>query len=917
MSSHFSYKQLALVISLSMAGSINAQAATTDSLSLLPVITSATSSTVDTLNSEPSAKGETDKSTAKSAKKSDKTATKESKEDEDDKDDKDDKKKESSFADLIEDMDIDEGYIDIYRDAETGKGLVVIDEAMLNTPVLYFAATVNGVTEAGHFEGAYRSEKIIEFRRHFNKIDVVAINDDFYLDPNNAISKSKDANVSEAILITTDIKKNTEGKIVVDLDALFTNEAIHRVAPMPSRDPKREKNRFKPGKLSKDKTRISTINNFPQNTHVVVDYVYENATPKNYGSNAVTDARYTTISLQHALVKLPDNDYLPRKDDARVGFFSTFKDDLTSASTTPFKDSINRWHLVKQDPSAAISDPVEPIVWWIENTTPLEWRETITNAALAWNSSFEQAGFSNAVVVKQQPDDADWTADDVRYNVLRWTSSPNPPFGGYGPSLVNPLNGQIIAADIMLEYSFLSGRWLAGQILSNGFSDVDQATAYFDEQIEHRSAEQGMHCSLGHAINEGVLLSQALGYGELGDINEEELLRQSMHYLILHEIGHTLGLNHNMRASQLHDHKAAHDISVTKGILAGSVMDYPAVNYAPVGMQQGDFYSDKPGPYDDWAITYGYSQADNDPIAEAARLEALLQRSSEAELAFGNDADDMRSPGKAIDPRVNIFDMSSNAVGYAQDRFALVQDAAKNIKSALLVDGKSHNDLVAAANILLNEMSRQAAVVSRYIGGVYVERNVVGQANYVQPFTPAPKAMQTAAMQTLQEHVFAPDVLDNMEPLLAFLQNQRRGFSHYSRTEDPKPHAFLIRMQKRVFDHVLHPNVLARITDSTKYGNTYPIETMLRDLTNAVFAADIKKDVNSYRRHLQVEYVERLINISGLEKASKYDRIAQATALFELVHIQELADSRRGDQATKVHKFYLNDRINRARHKSK
>ena len=128
---------------------------------------------------------------------------------------------------------------------------------------------------------------------------------------------------------------------------------------------------------------------------------------------------------------------------------------MTSASVTPYRDVINRWHLVKKNSEAELSEPVEPIVWWMENTTPENIRDLIRTAALKWNEAFEKAGFKNALQIELQPDDSDWDAGDIRYNVLRWTSSPQPPFGGYGPSLANPRTGQIIAADIMLELSLI------------------------------------------------------------------------------------------------------------------------------------------------------------------------------------------------------------------------------------------------------------------------------------------------------------------------------------------------------------------------------------------------------------------------------------------------------------------------------
>ena len=150
---------------------------------------------------------------------------------------------------------------------------------------------------------------------------------------------------------------------------------------------------------------------------------------------------------------MPDNDFEPRLADQRVGYFSERITDLTSVDLTPYNDLINKWDLQKKNPEEALSEPVKPITFWLENSTPKELIPYIKEGVLAWNAAFEKAGFKNAVAVKVQPDDADWDAGDIRYNVLRWTSSPNPPFGGYGPSFTNPRTGEIIGADICLLYT--------------------------------------------------------------------------------------------------------------------------------------------------------------------------------------------------------------------------------------------------------------------------------------------------------------------------------------------------------------------------------------------------------------------------------------------------------------------------------
>src|SRR5687768_10798362 len=150
----------------------------------------------------------------------------------------------------------------------------------------------------------------------------------------------------------------------------------------------------------------------------------------------------------------------------------------------------------KKDPTAAVSEPVTPITWWIENTTPHELREPIRQAVLEWNKPFEAAGFRNAVVVNVQPDDADWDAGDIRYNVLRWTSSPNPPFGGYGPSFINPRTGEILGADVMLEYVFITNR-LRQERLFNvaGLFAIDA------EDTGETRAINTLICSAGHYLH--------------------------------------------------------------------------------------------------------------------------------------------------------------------------------------------------------------------------------------------------------------------------------------------------------------------------------------------------------------------------------------------------------------------------------
>lgn len=812
-------------------------------------------------------------------------------------DSNDDDKAEKGYTELVAELKAQQGLFNFYRDMKTGATHLSLDESQLNTPFIYHAQTMDGVVEAGHFRGNFRQTRLIEFRRHFNKIEVVSWNPRFVFDPNNPLSRAAQANRSEALLAVLDIEADDNGRILVKADPLFKSQALHRITPWAN--PNQTGPRFSLGNLNSDRSRIARERLYERNMDVVVDYVFTNDEPVVMGSPAITDPRTITISLQHSFIAMPDNGYQPRRDDPRVGYFTQQFDQMTNPEWTPWGDVINRWNLVKKDPSAALSEPVEPIVWWIENTTPHEWRDTIRQGVEDWNIAFEAAGFKNAIVVKEQPDDADWDAGDVNYNVLRWTSSPRPPFGGYGPSLANPKTGEIISSNIMLEFVFLSNRWTLGELFS-GSAALKEAG---------QGEELQMHCSLGHKVQMGHLMARLASDERMYDnIAEDPILSQALRHLIMHEVGHTLGLNHNMRSHGLWDNQQVHDASLTQGVLSGSVMDYNPVNIAPVGVTQGDFYSYKPGPYDIWAIEYGYSPALADAEAEEARLSAILSRSHQPELAFGNDADDMRAAGRHIDPRVMIGAMTSEPIAYAKDRWQRVNYEFTQLLEKGRMAGQSHQRVFTSANMLFGQYAGQANVVSRFVGGVYVERDFVGQHDSVRPYTPVPRAIQQEAMQALNQFVFAPDTLQSMQPVLSYMQAQRRGFNHWGNNEDPRPHRMILTMQRNVLDHLLHPQVLQRMTDTALYGNEYSLTEMLADLTTGIFQGEL----TSLSQNLQVEYVNRLIAIAGLQDDSDYDHLSQAAAVGQLRAIRSLSAPRRAAESSRNHYNYLHLLIDRA-----
>jgi hypothetical protein len=790
---------------------------------------------------------------------------------------------------------------DAFVDKEKGTAYLYVKKSQLGPEFIYFTHTVDGVVQAGHNRGRFGEEMVFTISRHYDKIEFTEQNTKFYFDPEHPLARAAKANISNAVLASEGILAQDNDGYLISAGNLFLKETLLQVKPAGA-----DGGKAVLGRLSDTKTKFRTIRSYPDNTIFVVEYVYENPAPtwandSRVEAEEITDPRYVSIKVQHSLIRMPGGDFKPRFDDPRIGYFSTQINDMTTTDTTPYRDVIHRWSLVKQKPGTAISEPVQPITFWIENTTPVEFRDTIKAAVLKWNEAFETAGFKDAMVCKVQPDDAKWDAGDINYNVLRWTSSPNPPFGGYGPSFVNPRTGQILGADIMLEYSFITNRLRSRRL----FTEMGLAGLKAEDAERPFDPSQCM---------DGSLTAQGLRFGLANlrlhpaeRVAEDTLIKEALTKLILHEVGHTLGLNHNFRSSHLHDPVAIHKREITeKRGLYGSVMDYPAINVAPPGTPQGQWFSTAPGPYDHWAIEFGYSEAAEDPVKERERLHAIASRSHEPQLAFANDADDMRYTGKGIDPRAMIYDLSSDPITYGEQRCELVKARLKDLLTKFPRKGQSYHELVAAFLSLTRESGDALIAASRYVGGVYVDRAFVGQAGDRKPYTPVEREKQQKAMSLLAKHAFAPDAFSAPADLLAHLQQQRRGFDFSKENELPDLHDRIFKMQTAVLDHLTHTETHKRLLDSQLLGGQYTLEEMMATLTTAIFDGEAKgSEISVARQNLQTEYVARLINhANGLGSPA-----GQAVAFAQLQRIKSRLNLPQFEGAP--HKAFLAYKIRR------
>jgi hypothetical protein len=394
---------------------------------------------------------------------------------------------------------------------------------------------------------------------------------------------------------------------------------------------------------------------------------------------------------------------------------------------------------------------------------------------------------------------------------------------------------------------------------------------------------------------------------EIGDIEKSKMVNQFLHFLILHEMGHTLGLNHNMKSSQLHSIADVNNETITSNMgLTGSVMDYAGINLTNDRSKQGQYYDMAVGPYDIWAIQYGYQDFKNE-----AEMNALLNESTKPELIFGNDADDMRSPGKGIDPRVMTGDLSNDQIQYSINRFELVNTMMKDIQSRFSKKGETYMQLRQAYAILNGQSARAGDVISRFIGGVYVDRAMSGQDGGTQPYTPVSLADQKRAFNALKKYVFAPDAFSAPKELYNYLAPQRRGYN-LGYGEDPKIQERILGYQNRVLAHIMHPSTLQRMSNSESYGNEYKLSSFMNDLNKAMFIPDVNGNINTTRQNLQAVYVKRLIGMVTGRTAGRFSIASQSMAIYNLKKVRTWVSNGTGNIATKAHKTHIKTLIDNA-----
>lgn len=675
--------------------------------------------------------------------------------------------------------------------------------------------------------------------------------------------------------------------------------------------------------------RLTKAKSFPEN--VLVEF----QAPRNDGQ--IVRVSYDIGDLEGT------PGFKPRAADSRVGYFYDSHSDYAKPATDDITERyINRWNLEKADPSLKLSPPKRPIVWYIEHTTPVQFRRHVREGIEMWNKAFEGIGIVGAIEVYQQDSASgahmDKDPEDARYNFFRWNASEQ----GYaiGPSRSNPLTGEILDADVVWH----QGLTRAVRSMYESFTEdlTDQAfspetLAFFDEHpgwdprvllaepterariMRERAAaaetapaaelgtadhpwtawaasHAGHACKIGNMLSLDISLADAaLAVGIL-DVPEgdkldgipEAYIGPMIRYISAHEVGHCLGLQHNMAASTIRTNAEVNTPGYA-GATIGSVMDYVAANLNyEMGEAQGPYATPEVGPYDMWAIAYGYGPAD--------QVEEVLKRSAEPDHLYLSQT----AMSVGSDPRNMTWDMGKDNMVFAQQRLALIQELRTRLLSDLVKDGEPWAKARRRYNATLSTQLQAMSIAAPYIGGSYTSYAFKGDTGAGEPVTDVPASEQRAAMNLIMDAAFDDDAF-GLTPELVRHMGKEYWWDGAGRTEtmaDPSLtiHDTIAGVQGTALSLLINPTRLRRVYDNefrtNGQGDAFTLDELVTAVTDRVWTecSDGTKEISSFRRNLQREHAERLITLALLDSSSPTLRTISTLATAQLGRIDQMAE---------------------------
>ena len=821
------------------------------------------------------------------------------------------------FAAVIRDAKRLEGAFAIWR--KDDRVWIELSDKDFGSPLFLSPKLKTGIGEAGFFGGTMASRwgqvgrpQLVEFRRVFNQVQLLARNTEYVARAGTPEARAVAAAYSPSLIASAQVasQPHPERKtVLVEVNSLLMGDwpGLSTLLQRAYRQGYGydARNSTLLGARAKSDEVVFEIRNHYATAALATAQPGASAGLAPATPTTLPDPRSLFIEIHYSLSRLPVVPMPIRRADPRVGYFvstaSDFGDDL---QRTPRQRFINRWRLEKKEPAAALSEPVKPITYWIDPSVPERYRASMTAGILEWNKAFEKIGFKNAIVVKVQTDKDAFDTLDTGVASVRWMTNAQPSFGAVGPSHVDPRSGEILDADISFES--LSSRNLRAartQILTaapSSSSALSQALPWVAtpwlELLQARDAlreqavragEPGGHTA-ADACEHADLAAEQLGYAldvlalqgqlEPGAPEVEAFVQAYLKDVTMHEVGHSLGLRHNFRASRAYTQAQLEDPAFGAGhALTGSVMEYAAVNLPRPGRPMTPPFQTTLGPYDYWAIEYGYK-----PLASAeekAALGALAARNAEPELAFGTDEDSYLG----IDPESLQFDLGDDPVVFAAKRIDIVRDLLQRAETRPLPLDEDFAVLRRVVSYAFRDLARNAGILARQIGGVRTLRDFPNTGR--DPLTPVPAERQRAALDLLSDSVFgarglqvsatlqrrlAPDFLERGD---AALEGGAQVATDYA------PQQALFELQRGLLAQLMSDGVAQRLLDSE--AKTAPerlradprreapaapslgLVELYRRLDQAIWSelGSRTGEIPAARRDLQREHVERLASL--------------------------------------------------------
>lgn len=838
---------------------------------------------------------------------------------------KEEKKKEKTIEELTKDFEKMEGLFTLYRKKEATKDTLYMEIRPDQLEKLYFLqATVSeGLPTFVLAPGRPIADILFKFVKREEQILLVVPNIGFQANPNTPTGRSVRRSFVDAYLEAFRIEaKDAEGKkFLIDVSNLFRSDLI-QIQQLASAAAGGNYS------IDREKTIYNQVKMFPNNLYVQTAYHFTGSPSRGgglagllgglFGGANLADPRSLPITVNFNLWELPvNNGYRPRYYDPRVGYFTAEFLDMNNEVPDQTKRYILRWHLEKEDPNAPLSPPKEPIVFWIDNAIPYEYRDAVRDGILEWNKAFEKAGIKDAIVVKQMPDDADWDHADMRYNVVRWVSSPN---NGYAVALfrANPLTGQILNASITIDGN------MARITRSTFLYEVDPLSAFYEaERREHCDPQfhDPRTCTMVqdtlHRAQLGYLMMSLLAPRRGGTkIGEDQFVKDYISSVVMHEMGHILGLRHNFVASRmntLEDLKDGEKVR-QRGTVA-SVMEYDPFNQMALHAPNTVYWNPTIGPYDYWAIEYGYREFPDasTPELERVHLSKIAQRNTEPELAYETD-----DYADRFDPYVTRFDLSKNPLDYWELVLKDTDELVRLLPNRFPRPNEPYYEFTRLFFGSLASYASTALQLTRYIGALQIRRNFPNDPNAQHPLQPMDGQSQRRALNLLAKYIFAPTAFDFPKRYYELLApNPYDGFSGGVIPADSPVRDFLSNIQRLTLTRLFAGDVLRRVANNEfkAINDPFTLAELFETLYNTIWSEAIKGNttVPTLRRQLQRHHLQLLVDM--LVKNQPVPDDAKTLARYQLRQLKALLEKRlpsAKDTYTRAHYTEAIDIINKA-----